>query len=414
MNVSRDTVIPVLNYRKPILKSGKGSVVRDTDGKEYLDLNSGQFCSIFGHSYPGFQEVFENILNGIQDTDTSTLSEPVITATTKLQEISGNMRARSLLLSTGAEANECALKYAKFLKKRDGIVAFSLGYHGLTHGTAGYSMSRDRIRPRMEKSYVITTPKSFPDEIDYEAEDLSIKELANLIDLYGSDIAAVILEPIVSGGGFYFPSASFFHSVIKLCRDNDILFILDECQTGIARTGDWFYFQKLDIIPDIVVTAKALGGGFPVSAVMMNSNTIGDDQFQMQYFSSHQNEPFAGSIVSFVIGEIERLNLLNSNSSKGAILRKSLEEVDIEEACISNIRGIGMMNAFDLVIPEKYPSIQFGDIFIQNCLEQGLLLQHCNFGKTVRLLPNYMISEKDIDRLTSSLKKVVNSMREYF
>jgi 4-aminobutyrate aminotransferase-like enzyme len=245
-------------------------------------------------------------------------------------------------------------------------------------------------------------------------EDFSIKELANLIDLYGNDIAAVILEPIVSGGGFYFPSASFFQSVIGLCHDNDILFILDECQTGIARTGDWFYFQKLELNPDIVVTAKALGGGFPVSAVMMNSHTIGDDQFQMQYFSSHQNEPFAGSIVSFVLGEIERLDLLNSNSKKGAILRMSLEEVDIEEACISNIRGIGMMNAFDLVIPEKYSSIQFGDIFIQSCLEQGLLLQHCNFGKTIRLLPNYLISEEDIERLTGSLKKVVNNMRKYF
>lgn len=407
----RETVLPVLKYRTPILRSGNGSLVRDTDGKEYLDLNSGQFCSIFGHSYPGFLKVFDEILTSIQDTDTSTISEPVIKATMKLHEISGQMSARSLLLSTGAEANECALKYAKYLKKRDGIVAFSLGYHGLTHGTAAYSLSRDRIRPRLEKSYAITTPMSFPSAINYEAEEASIIELREIIELNGKEIAAVIFEPIISGGGFYFPSKHFFQAAINLCRDNDILFILDECQTGVARTGDWFYFQRLGINPDIVVIAKALGGGFPVSAVMMNSQTINNNEFEMQYFSSHQNEPFAGHIINFVLEEIERLDLLKSNINKGEFLRNSLRDVDKDGVCISNIRGIGMMNAFNLVECEQYSSIQLGDIFVEKCLEEGLLLQHCNFGKTIRLLPNYMVSEQDIEMLVIRLKKVVKRMK---
>jgi 4-aminobutyrate aminotransferase-like enzyme len=322
------------------------------------------------------------------------------------------MNARSLLLSTGAEANECALKYAKFLKKKDGIVSFSRAYHGLTHGTAAYSMSREKIRPTLSNSMEISTPKSFPDNPDVDGEEFALKELNGLFENRKDEIAAVILEPIISGGGFFFPSKDFFKKVEFLCKKFEALLILDECQTGMGRTGKWFYFQELDIVPDIVVTAKALGGGFPVAAVLMNENTIKNQIFEMKYFSSHQNEPFAGYITNFVIEQIAKQNLLERNVINGQKLRKILNEVDKDNEHISNVRGVGMMNAFDINPAQDLPSQTLGDIFVKCSLDSGLLLQHCNFGRTIRILPNYMIGDGEIHDFGLRLKLAISKFRE--
>jgi len=315
-----------------------------------------------------------------------------------------------LLLSTGAEANECALKYAKFLKKRNGIVSFSRGYHGLTHGTAAYSMSRDKIRPSLGLSFELRTPTSFPQSIDPDEEEI-LNELENILLINGEDIAAVLMEPIISGGGLLFPTKSFFSRVSELCKRFDVYLILDECQTGVARTGQWFDFQNLEIIPDMLVTAKALGAGFPVAALLMNSESISNEEFEMKYFSSHQNEPFSAQIVTYVIERIMKDDLLKRNLQIGEDIRKGLREIELSSEVIQNVRGRGMIMGFDLFQTNKVSSQEMGDTFVELCENEGLLLQHCNYGKTIRLLPNYCVSDQEIaeflDKLNAVCSKIV-------
>jgi 4-aminobutyrate aminotransferase-like enzyme len=401
-------ILPVLNFRNIVISKGEGSYVWDSDQNKYLDLNSGQFCAIFGHSNKGLANLVQEIMMNIQDTDTSTLSEDVLYAAKKMHEIAEGMNGRVLFLSTGAEANECCLRYAKHLKEKDGIVAFDLGYHGLTHGTAAYSMSRTRIRPTLNYSYVVTAPRAYAAEQLSEAEiDVYVDEFESVVSKNIDHIAAAIFEPIISGGGLYFPPKYYFKKIREICNKYDIFLIFDECQTGFGRTGTWFYYQQLECVPDFLVCAKAMGLGLPVSCVVANGNTITNDLFVLQHYSSHQNEPFAARIVSYAIDTIRSADMMRNNIELGKYLFEVLCELSQKHKLIADPRGVGLMTGFNLCIDgvDDYKTI--GDDFIARALKNGLILQHCNNGRTIRLLPNYLISVADIDYLNEMLNKTL-------
>jgi len=403
-------IFPVLSFRETIIKKGKKSFVWDKSGKKYLDLNSGQFCSVFGHSDDGLKKIFKKILLTIQHTSTNTLSEPVIYASKNIASIIPEMRPRTIFLATGSEAMECCLRYAKHLKEKPGILSFDKGYHGLTHGAAAYSMSRDKIRPKINFSYKIDLPNwkktAEPHKKVYEKNLIKFKKI---ITSKKKKIAAVLIEPIISGGGFYFPPKKFLVEIYKICKKNDIFLIFDECQTGFGRLGEWFYAQKLGIVPDFIVAGKATGLGFPVACVIANGKTIKNKKFVMEHFSSHQNEPFAGELVNYLISRIKKNKLLKRNKKIGNKILNKLIAISKSYPEVMNARGIGLMLAFD--ISEKIDARKFGDEFCKDAMKFGLMLQHCNLGKTIRLLPNYAIDENEIDFFIDKLKKVLNYRR---
>lgn len=395
-------MLPVLNFRDIVLVRGQGSYVWDADGNRYLDLNSGQFCAVLGHSDPGVSRTMLEISQTLQDTDTSTLTEAVLRAARKIHDRAPEMNGRIIFLSTGAEAVECCLKYAKHIKEKAGVIAFDKAYHGLTHGSAAYSMSRDRIRPTVDHSYVTPAPLVHADD---EAEtDRCIEAFRQTVDARKQDIAAAIFEPIISGGGFFFPPRRYFQAIRKICDDNGIFLIFDECQTGFGRTGSWFYYQQLGCVPDFVVSAKAMGLGYPVSCVIANGNTIPHAKFAMEYFSSHQNESYAGALVSHLIDEIETRDLLEQNRASGAYLLAKLSAIAAESSLVSAPRGKGLMCAFDLSATPRLDSKQAGDLFCRLAQQNGLLIQHCNLGRTIRLLPNYAATREDFDFFGTQLK----------
>lgn len=409
-----NVALPVLSFRPIVVSSAKGSYVTDVEGRTYLDVNSGQFCAIFGHSDPGVARALTQILDVAQNTDTSTLSEHVLAALTSLLAVVPEMEgARGILLSTGGEANEFALKYAKHLRERDGVVSFDRGYHGLSHGTAAYSMSRERIRPPLSKSFAVTSPKSF-DRAPGKDFASAIAELESVVEENHDSIAAMIFEPVVSGGGMIFPPVDYFVRARELCDKYGILLIFDECQTGMGRLGHWFGFQKMGVVPDVLVTSKAIGGGFPVAAVLMAGHLIPEAGFAMQYFSSHQNEPFAGAIVQHVIREISSKGLLERNVAIGGFLLTELQAIAKDfSTLVHNVRGEGLMVAFDVVSDPfgNQPPNFLGKELTKFALEENLLIQSCNFERTFRLLPNYNVSEVEILELTSKLKRALASLQ---
>lgn len=405
----RNYILPVLPFRDIVLRSGRGSRVWDTNDKDYIDLNSGQFCAVFGHSDLGVADVMQRVSQVLQDTDTSTLSEDILLAAKKVREITDGMDSRVLFLSTGAEAMECCLRYAKHIKEKPGIISFDRGYHGLTHGTAAYSMSRLKIRPPVDFSYAVPVPSWFSPECPSD-ESIApyIQSFHDVASQYHEHIAAAVFEPIVSGGGFYFPPRNYFYAVRDICNQYGIYLIFDECQTGFGRTGKWFYYQQLGIIPDFVVSAKAMGLGFPVSCVIANGDTVPHKCFLMEHFSSHQNEPFSGALVSYLIDRILEDNLLNLNRLNGEILISQLEKLADEFCIIKRPRGIGLMCAFDLEL--KGDTKTTATEFCRQALAKGLILQHCNFGKTIRLLPNYLVTQDIIFEFVERLRCV---LKEY-
>lgn len=413
LDKARNYALPVLSFRDVIVDRAKGSMVWDVHGREYLDLNSGQYCSIFGHSDPELANLFSQIFSTAQDTDTGTLSVSVIEALANLSSRVPEMElAQGILLSTGGEANEFALKYAKHLTKRDGVLGFDRGYHGLSHGVAAYGISRTKVRPTLPKSFTVPAPTDAFGREDGDEEAL-LEQLEAEVEENWPDIAAMIFEPIISGGGVLFPSERFFRRARELCDAHGILLIFDECQTGIGRLGAWFGYQKLGVTPDMLVLAKALGAGFPVSAVLMRSSVVPAAGFEMKYFSSHQNEAYSGAIVNHVLNRISSENLLPRVIERGSTLLELLKRIEVESGQIFNVRGEGLLVGFDLT-PEPFgpagSSQGIGDNFVKRAEENGLLLQHCNLGRTVRLLPNYYVSDNEFDLLDSRLRASVKGL----
>lgn len=390
MNTMDNYLIPVIPFHEQILTRGEGSFVYDTKGDKYLDLNSGQFCTVLGHSNPELVECVKNSSSRLVHTSSGMISDSVLKVSKQLNEISGRMDARSILLSTGAEAVEFAIRYAKHLTGREGLVCFEKGYHGLTLGTQSITFGGRYTAPHVEQIFSIPVPSCN----DY---DTSILALKNIIDNDGDAIAAVVLEPIVSVGGMIFPEAAFFQKVSSLCKSKGILLVFDESQTGFGRTGSWFCYQEYDVIPDMVICSKGIGMGYPVSAVLFRGGLCEENHMTMTHYSSHQNDPFAASIISFGIDYIERNHLLSSNKEKGIYFLDKLKELSKISPIFTRPRGHGMMLGLDIEIPgvTNYRTI-YQKVY-DLAAQKRLLIQGTDGGRVLRFLPDYLISHENID-----------------
>lgn len=401
-------LIPVINFDPEIIVSGKGSYIFDQNGKKYLDLNSGQFCTVLGHSNRKFNRRLIKQIQTLTHTSTGMISQTVVQLSQKLYEISGAMKGYSILLSTGAEAVEFCIRNAKALTQKNGIVCFDKGYHGLTLGAQSITFSGKYARPVVSDIYPFRTPETFLNEAEIQQ---SISDFRDLIEQNASKIAAAVFEPIVSVGGMILPSALFFKAAEKICSDNNVLLIFDESQTGFGRMGEWFAYQHLNVIPDMVVAAKGLGNGFPVSAVLMRENLIpGQGLLPVTHYSSHQNDPFTAAVVLAGIDFIEDNDILNRVRKNGPLFFNELKQLCSECGYIQNPRGAGLMFGADLYCEgisnyrKPYAAIH------RNMMERGIAIQATNGGKTLRFLPDYLMKKSDFSFALQELCQTLNQL----
>lgn len=395
-----DNIFPVGFLTNDILVKGDGMYCQGESGRTYLDLNSGQFCAVAGHSSEVLKNALSMALDSIQDTHTSLLSRPAINGLNDLCRISDLQDSKGVLLSTGSEACEFAFRYAKHITNKHGGCSLDIGYHGITYGGAMYSMSREKVRPQPSLSFSVPAPLHINQGSDIES---CLQVLRETFEKSGNQIAFFVVEPVISGGGMHWLPAEYLKEAKSLCENFDILFILDECQTGLGRLGRWFSYSNFDFRPDALICGKALGLGFPVSSVIFSGINYDFAQSSLAHFSSHQNEGFAGCLVTSLIQWIEEENILESNQIIGDSFKKKLADC-IDPFGGLNLRGEGLMLAFDLnnMNPDRH-AIRNGDHFIQICMRHGLLLQHCNFGRTIRILPSYSVQENELDQFCTIL-----------
>ncbi len=382
-------LIPVIPFQKQLIVRGEGSYIYDDKGERYLDLNSGQFCTVLGHANPELAACVKEISETIAHTSSGILSEVVLKAAKRINEISGELDARCILLSTGAEAVEFAVRYAKHITGKDGLVCFEKGYHGLTLGTQSITFGGKYAAPAINDIFSVP----IPGEND-TAE--CIEAFAEVTERNKNRIAAVVMEPIVSVGGMIYPGREYFREVRRICDKNDLLLIFDESQTGFGRTGAWFCYQEFDVIPDMVVCSKGIGMGYPVSAVLFRGELC-ERKLTMTHYSSHQNDPFAAGIVAFGIDYMEKNELLRSNREKGAYFLEKLKEVTERNRLFVRARGCGMMLGMDISIPgvENYRPIY--EKVSNLAAEKKVLLQGTDGGRVLRFLLDYLISGSNID-----------------
>lgn len=392
---------PVIPFEQFVVDHACGSYLFDKNENKILDINSGQFCTVLGHSNPELSERVGRMAQKHQHSCTSVVSEGVLSAAEKINRISGDMDARVLLLSTGSEAVEACLRYAKHISGKDGVVCFSCGYHGLTMGSQSITYSGVYARPLVPRIFPIDAPEAG----DEKAETRSLDALETAIRDHGDEIGLVILEPIVSVGGLIYPSEEYLQKVHRLAKDSGMLFAFDESQTGFGRTGRWFAFQGYDIRPDFVICSKGIGLGYPVAALLFAGDMVDGSTITMTHYSSHQNDSFAAGIIEFGIDYIESRGLLERVIEIGGYFLRKLEEVERECECLVKARGSGLMLGIDFSLPgvDDYRSIY--RVFHGLMLENGVLIQGTDGGRVLRFLPDYLVTENEIDLCVAAMKR---------
>ena len=397
-------LIPIIDFCEHVMAEGQGSYLIGESGKRFIDLNSGQFCTVLGHGNDDFQEKVFSKVSRLAHTASDIISVQVLECAEKMNRISGEMDARTISLSTGSEAVEFALRYAKHITGKDGVICFDKGYHGLTLGSQSITYGGRFTKPHVENTYSVSIPSNDADEAQVQA---CLQEVKDVVDEHKDEIALIILEPIVSVGGLFYPPASYFQGVRKICDDNGILFTLDESQTGFGRLGVWFGYQRIGVVPDIVVLSKGVGIGFPIAFVMMAKSIIPDEGFKMTHYSSHQNDAFAGAITGAAIDYIEENNILARVESTGAYYLNRLVQLSESNEHFINPRGVGLMLGGEFYFEGVNDYRRIYHELRNAMMDEGVIIQGTNGGHTFRSLPDYLIEEQAIDEAVAVLDSVL-------
>ena len=262
------------NFDPAIIERAAGAFVYDADERPILDFTSGQMSALLGHSHPRIVSAVQRQVERVAHLFSGMLSRPVVDLAKRLAELAPGLD-RVLLLSTGAESNEAAIRMAKLVTGKHEIVAFSRSWHGMTGAAASatYSAGRKGYGPAMVGSLAIPAPNAFRPR--FRNEDGSLDWRTELDDAFAlvdsqstGSLAAFVAEPILSSGGMLELPRGYLAALKEKCRERGMLLILDEAQTGIGRTGDMFAFQRDGVTPDILTLSKTIGAGLPLAAVM--------------------------------------------------------------------------------------------------------------------------------------------------
>lgn len=410
-----DYLIPVQPFMDNVIMKSEGSYLIDADGNRLLDLASGQFCTVLGHNPPDFVEALIEELRNNLHTGSQYVTEKVLRAAKMVSEITPGDLDCVLFLSTGSEANEFALRVAKAYTNRSGAVGYDRGYYGISLGTRSLSViSADHVdfTPKTPETFHLIAPNyGRPPQglSDLECLELS----ARLIGHHSENVAAVVVEPIISAGGMIYPTPEYMQALAKYTRDIGALLVVDESQTGFGRCGKWFDCENLGIVPDILVFSKTSGNGYPSAGVVISpkiKERLLDKGFY--HLSSHQNDPVTATAVSSVINIINRDNLIERSAEMGAYFLKGLRELESRHEHLWDARGRGLMIAFEIV-KDKESRTPWEDMltpFVLACKARGVHLTYTYYEGAIRAIPGSNVSTEELDFAVSVIDSVLTDL----
>ncbi|MCF8052913.1 MAG: 4-aminobutyrate--2-oxoglutarate transaminase [Desulfobacterales bacterium] len=389
----------------------EGARVYDIEGKEYIDFAGGIAVMNVGHSHPKVVAAIQDQAAKFTHTCFMVLPyEPAVELAEKLCAlVPGSSKKAALLINSGAEAVENAVKIARYASGRTGIVAFENAFHGrtlltmtLTSKVKPYKFGFGPFAPevyRIPFAYCYRCPFG----LSYPGCETACAEYLNhffATHAAAETTAAVIAEPIQGEGGFITPPPEYFPRLKKICEDNGILFVADEIQTGMGRTGKMFALEHWNIEADLTTVAKSLAAGMPLSAVV-GKKEIMDSVHPGGIGGTYGGNPVSCRAALAVLDIFETENLLEQAQQLGKTLRARLEALQAEHEIIGDVRGIGPMLALELVEDRetKAPAADKAKALVKSCYEKGLILLACGtFGNVIRLLMPLVITDEELER----------------
>ena len=382
-----ENVIHTYNRYQIALDRGEGMYLYDTDGKKYLDFGSGIGVFALGYGNEKYNEAVKKQIDKLVHTSNYFYNEPAAIAAKKLTAASG--MEKIFFTNSGAEAVEGALKiakkYAYITKKTQNceIIAMEHSFHGRTIGSlsvTGNAHYREAFEPLMPGV-------KFANYNDIE----SVKALVN------ENTGAIIMETVQGEGGIRPATAEFIKAVRELCDEKDILFILDEIQCGMGRTGYMYAYQKFGILPDVVTSAKAMGCGVPVGAFMA-SKKVCDVLVAGDHGTTYGGNPLACAAIGTVFELFEEMQILDNVKTVGDYLYQRLEEVKNNHPEIVDHRGIGFIQGLEFDKP-------VGPI-IGQLLEKGLITFAAG-ANVIRFIPPLIATKEHVDEMIELLESAI-------
>ena len=386
-----------------VIERASDAILLDIDGNQIIDLGSGIGVTNVGNAA---QRVVDRVIEQVQAfTHTCFTVAPYmnyIEVCEKLNAMTpGSHKKKSLLVNSGAEAVENAVKIARHYTKRPAIVVFEHSYHGRTNLTMALTAKnmpyKEGFGPFAPEIYRVPMPYSFHWVGDQATitED-AIEMVTHKIDkeIGAHNVAAILIEPIQGEGGFIVPPKGFLPALAKYSKDNGIVFIADEVQTGFARTGHMFAVEEEGVVPDMVVTAKGIAGGLPLAAVTGRAEVM-DSVHASGLGGTYGGNPIACAAALGAMETMEEENLVARAKHIGEILGTSLRELAKKYPVIGEVRGRGAMQAIELVEPgTKNPNTAAMNAVVKYCQSQGVLvLTAGTYSNVVRFLPPLVITD---------------------
>ncbi|EIQ3339995.1 4-aminobutyrate--2-oxoglutarate transaminase [Salmonella enterica subsp. enterica serovar Meleagridis] len=376
--------------------------VWDVEGREYLDFAGSIAVLNTGHLHPGIVSAVEAQLKKLSHTCFQVLAyEPYLALCERMnQKVPGDFAKKTLLVTTGSEAVENAVKIARAATKRSGAIAFSGAYHGRTHYTLSLTGKVHPYSAGMGLMPGHVYRALYPCPLHNISDDDAIASIERIFknDAAPEDIAAIIIEPVQGEGGFYAASPAFMQRLRALCDQHGIMLIADEVQSGAGRTGTLFAMEQMGVAADITTFAKSIAGGFPLAGVTGRADVM-DAIAPGGLGGTYAGNPIACAAALAVLDIFEQENLLQKANTLGKTLRDGLMEIAETHREIGDVRGLGAMIAIELFEngdPGKPNATLTADI-VARAREKGLILLSCGpYYNILRILVPLTIEASQI------------------
>ncbi|MEK7682711.1 MAG: aminotransferase class III-fold pyridoxal phosphate-dependent enzyme [Chloroflexota bacterium] len=391
-------------YTDIVVERGEGAYLYTRDGTPYLDFTCGIGVTNTGHCHPlvvkAIQEQAAKLLHGQANI---VHHSPMLELVEELGSIIPASLDGYFFTNSGAEAVEGALKLARAATGRPNVIVFQGSFHGRTVGTMSLTTSKTIYRagyqPLMPGVFVAPFPYAYRYGWEPEqASDWCLQELRFVLQTQTApaETAALLLEPVLGEGGYVVPSAGFLEGLREICEEHGMLLILDEIQTGFGRTGRWFGHEHFDLEPDIMVVAKGLASGLPLSGVIAKMELM-EKWTPGSHGGTFGGNPVACAAAVATIRAIREDGMLENAETRGQQLMAGLGHLREEHEQIGDVRGLGLMVGVEFTSPDGAPDKATAKAVVHACLDERLLLLTCGpWDNTVRFIPPLMVSAEQI------------------
>ncbi|MCQ2976715.1 MAG: aspartate aminotransferase family protein [archaeon] len=373
--------INTFNRVPVVLDYGEGMKVWDIEGNEYLDFLAGIAVNCLGHNHPALVKAIQEQAEKLIHISNIYYNEPATVYAKKL--IDATSFDRMFFANSGAEANEGAIKLALKYSGKSEVLFCGGSFHGRTFLTLSVT-----DHPEYSAPYVKNLPRGF--------KSVPFGDLDVIKETITDETAAIIIEPVQGEGGVNVLDKEFYKGLEKLCKDNDVLLIVDEVQSGFGRCGSLFAHELYDIKPDIMTVAKGIGGGFPMAAFLATEE-VSSGFVPGDHGTTFAGSPLAGAVANAVFDTIKSENLVENSRLMGEYLLSKLNDLANKYDFIKGVRGAGLLVGLEL-------DFEGGDI-VGKMFEKGFLI-NCTAGNVLRFAPPLIVKEEEIDALVEALDEI--------